>query len=151
MVLGLFSTTSLPVAKITFNKSLAVADMRERLAIIDTGRKVGVLRPFLEGAGFPSNTMSPGPRHTFVPSGILIHPAVWPQQPWPKIAGLCPFVRSYSTMWRVPMPTSMPSFILIHPTIWSQYTNVTDRQDSGQHRARRFTNGRPNPKTTEGH
>jgi len=28
------------------------------------------------GAGCPSNTMWPGPRPTFVPSGILIHPAV---------------------------------------------------------------------------
>jgi len=27
----------------------------------------------------PSNTMSPGPRTTSVPSGILIHPTVWPQ------------------------------------------------------------------------
>ena len=24
-------------------------------------------------------------------SGILIHPAVWPQRTWPKIGGLCPF------------------------------------------------------------
>jgi len=28
----------------------------------------------------PSNTKSPGPRPTFIPSDILIHPAVWPQQ-----------------------------------------------------------------------
>jgi len=31
------------------------------------------------GAGSPSNTMLPGPRPTSVPSGILIHPTVWPQ------------------------------------------------------------------------
>jgi len=35
------------------------------------------------GTGFPSNTMSPGPRPTsvptYVPCGILIHPAFWPQ------------------------------------------------------------------------
>jgi len=31
------------------------------------------------GAGSPSNTMWPGPRRTSVPSGILIHPTVWPQ------------------------------------------------------------------------
>jgi len=30
-------------------------------------------------AGSPSNTMSRGPRPTSAPSGILIHPAVWPQ------------------------------------------------------------------------
>jgi len=39
--------------------------------------------PFHEGAGFPSNTMSPWPRSTSIPthrpSGILIHPTVWPQ------------------------------------------------------------------------
>jgi len=45
-----------------------------RLATIDVDRKL-----FWGGAGSPSNTMSPGPRPTFVPSGILIHPAVWPQ------------------------------------------------------------------------
>ena len=28
----------------------------------------------------PSNTTSPGPRFTSIPSGILIHPAIWPQQ-----------------------------------------------------------------------
>ena len=29
--------------------------------------------------GSPSNTMWPGPRPTCLPSGILIHPTVWPQ------------------------------------------------------------------------
>ena len=31
------------------------------------------------GAASPSNTMWPGPRPTSVPSGISIHPTVWPQ------------------------------------------------------------------------
>jgi len=35
--------------------------------------------PFHGGAGFPSNTMSPEPRPTSIPSGILIHPTIWPQ------------------------------------------------------------------------
>ena len=36
--------------------------------------------PFLgRGAGFPSNTMWPGPRPSSMPSFILIHPTVWPQ------------------------------------------------------------------------
>jgi len=45
------------------------------------GLKVGeLLCPFTWGrAGSPSNTMSPGPRPTSVPSGILIHPTVSPQ------------------------------------------------------------------------
>jgi len=34
------------------------------------------------GAGSPSNTMWSGPRPTSVPSGMLIHPAIWPQQTW---------------------------------------------------------------------
>jgi len=32
-----------------------------------------------DGAGAPSNTVSPAPNPTSVPSGILIHPTVWPQ------------------------------------------------------------------------
>jgi len=39
----------------------------------------------------PSNTMWPGPRPTFVPSGILIHPAVWPQQTGAEHWGALPF------------------------------------------------------------
>jgi len=35
--------------------------------------------------------MSPGQRPTSVPSGILIHPAIWSQQIWAKNWGLCPF------------------------------------------------------------
>jgi len=54
-------------------------DLSSRLAIIDVGRKEGwLLYPF-RGAGPPSKTMWPGPRPTFVPSFILIHPTVWPQ------------------------------------------------------------------------
>jgi len=37
---------------------------------------------FRGGAGSPSNTLLPGPRPTSVPSGILIHPAVWLQYTW---------------------------------------------------------------------
>ena len=43
--------------------------------------------PLLGGAGSPANTTSRGPRPTSVPSGILIHPAVWPQQTWSKSGG----------------------------------------------------------------
>ena len=42
------------------------------------GQKEGELRcPFGGGAG--SNAMWPGLNSTSVPSGIFIHPAVWPQ------------------------------------------------------------------------
>jgi len=56
--------------------------MGDCLATIDMGRKVGVAAvPFsVGGVGSLSNIMtSPGPRPTSVPSGILIHQAVWPQ------------------------------------------------------------------------
>jgi len=92
--------------------------------------------PFREGvAGSPSNTMSRKLRPTSIPSGILIHAALWPQQIWAENwRGLCP---SWSggagspsnTMCPGPRPTCMPSFVLIHPTIWPQFTDVTDRQD----------------------
>jgi len=39
----------------------------------------GSCAPFRGGAGSPSNTMWPGPRHIFVPSGTSIHPTIWPQ------------------------------------------------------------------------
>ena len=46
----------------------------------------------MEGAAWsPCNTMRPEPRPTFIASGILMHPAVWPQQTWAeKWGGLCP-------------------------------------------------------------
>jgi len=74
------------VARIELNwtcsdKSSAVAEMGDHLATIDMGRKLGgCCAPFCQWElGPPSNTMSPGPRPTSIPSGILIHPAVWPQ------------------------------------------------------------------------
>jgi len=39
----------------------------------------GWCAPFPGGAESPSNTMWSGLRSTSVTSGILIHPAVWPQ------------------------------------------------------------------------
>ena len=100
-----------------------------RLAATDMGRKLGAV-PFRGwGAGSPSNTLSPRLRPTSVPSGILIHPAVWPQYTWAENRGLCPpFLGSggspSSKMWPGPKPTSMPSTILIHPAVWRQGTWV---------------------------
>jgi len=64
------------------NKSSAVAEMGDRLATIDIAQKVWGCCALFRGeiAGFPSNTMSPGPRPTSIPTGTLtIHPTVWPQ------------------------------------------------------------------------
>ena len=81
--------------------------------------------------------MSPGLRSTSVPSGILIHPAVWPQRSWAKNWGAVLLLweklgSPCNTMWPGSRPISMPSFILIHLTVWPQYTNVTYIQTDRQ-------------------
>jgi len=89
----------------TWNKCSAVAEMGHRLATIDMGLSRALssyqlvswsiqLCPFRgDGAGSPSNTIWPEPSSTFVPTGILIHLAVWPQKTWAENCGvLCPFL-----------------------------------------------------------
>jgi len=94
--------------------------------------------------------MSLALRPTSLPSGILIHPAIWPQQicveNW---GGLRPLLGEGSsagsqsnTMWPGPRPIGMPSFILMHPVIWPQYTNFTDRQTGQTDRQRSDSIGR---------
>jgi len=56
--------------------------MGDRLATKDMVRKLGCVPLLGGGAGSPCNTMQPGPRPTFVLSGILSHPAVWSQYTW---------------------------------------------------------------------
>jgi len=43
------------------------------------GRKEGAAVPLSWTAGTMSNTMWPVPRSTSVPSGVFIHPDVWPE------------------------------------------------------------------------
>jgi len=45
------------------------------------GRKLEGCATFKGAAATPSNTTSPRPRFTSVPSGTLIHPAVWSVEP----------------------------------------------------------------------
>ena len=92
----------------------------------------GSASPFGEADRSPHNTKSPGPRPSSIPSDILIHAAIWPQQIWAKNRGLCPFGGGgagspSNALWRGPRPTCIPSGILIHETIWPQNTRVTDR------------------------
>jgi len=105
-------------------------------------KRGGLLCPFGGGPGSPSNTMSLGPRPTCLPRGILIHPAIWPQQIWAENWGaLSLWGRGAGSpsniMWPGPRPTCMPRFILIHPTVWpcstpTSQTRQTDRQtDNG--------------------
>jgi len=62
---------------------------------------------------------------TSVPSGVFIHPAVWPQPKWAKNwgGGSAPFLGKgagspSNTKSPGPRPTSIPTGILIHPSIW---------------------------------
>jgi len=65
------------------NKSSAVAEMGDRLAIIHMSQKLGVAVPLSRGQlDPPSNTMPPRPMTISTPSGILIYPAIWPQHTW---------------------------------------------------------------------
>ena len=85
----------------------------------------------------PFNAKSPGPSPTSIPSGILIQPAICPQQIRAENWGLCPFGGGgagspSNTMWPGARPTCVPSFILIRPTVWPQYNNVTDWQTDRQ-------------------
>jgi len=101
-------------------------DPSSHLTIIDMGRKLGALPLVSErGAGSPSNTMSLGPRPTFLLSGILINLAIWPQQIWAENSEAVPSWGGgagspSNTVWPGPRPTCVPSFILIHPTVWPQ-------------------------------
>ena len=74
------------VVALTYYKCSAGAEMGDSLATTDMGQKLGAV-PLSAGAA----SMWPGPRPTFVPSGILIHPAVWPQQTWAENWGCAPF------------------------------------------------------------
>ena len=66
-------------------------DPSSRLATMNMmGRefRAGGSAPFWgRGAGSPSNTKSAMPRPTFLPSGILIHTAIWLQQLWAPYGG----------------------------------------------------------------
>jgi len=113
--------------------------MGDRLVTMNTGRKEGAAKYTKamdqEGAdGSLSNTMWPGPSSTSIPSGILIHPAIWLQQSraenWkaavPRWGELGPHLTQCGRGRGLP-PCQLS--ILIHPTVWPQYTNVTDRTD----------------------
>ena len=52
-------------------------DPSNRFVTRDIGRKLEDVPVLVAGAGSLSNTVWPGPRPTFIPSGILIHPTVW--------------------------------------------------------------------------
>ena len=62
------------------DKYSAVAEMVDRAKAKWAEKwRPAVLCPFPWEAGSPSDIMLPRPRSTSVPSGILIHPTIWPQ------------------------------------------------------------------------
>jgi len=67
------------------------------------GPKTAPCVPLLGGAATPSNTTSPRPRFTSVPSGILIHPAIWPQHICAENWGCAPLEEAagspFNTVW----------------------------------------------------
>jgi len=97
--------------------------MGDRLATIDMGRKLGEEAvPLLGEAGSPPNTKSTGPRPTSIPSGILLHPAVWPQRTWAENWGLCDKVQLLKPIFEKEWPrgsncVSLPNFLAIRPTV----------------------------------
>jgi len=52
-------------------------DPSSRLTTTNGPKIGGAVSAFWEEGWAPSNTMWPGPRHTYMPSFILIHPPVW--------------------------------------------------------------------------
>jgi len=93
------------------NKCSAVAEIDDRLDTTKGPKIRGCA--YLAVAGSSSNTMLHGARLTSLPSGILIHPAVWPQPTWAENWGLCPMgesrvLSSSNTMSLGPRP--MPPY-----------------------------------------
>ena len=64
----------------------------------------------------PSNTMWPASRSTSVPSGILMHPAIWPQQTlaekWGAVLLFGGDGSAANTMWPGPRPRPTPRQVL---------------------------------------
>ena len=68
-------------------KSSAISETGDRGQRDIDQKEGGAAVPLSQGAGTPSNTMWPGPWYTSAPSGIFIHPAVWPHWHGPKLGG----------------------------------------------------------------
>jgi len=135
------SKTRISLSFVAVHFKWSIRYMNKSSAVAETGnpghtcphkwaKKWGAALPLsLGGAGSPSNTMSPGPRPTSIPSGIPMHAAVWPQQTWPKSGGGGYCALSKGGSWLGPHlmqcymgQGSVSSDILIHPAVWPQQT-----------------------------
>jgi len=61
------------------------------MATVDIRKEGGGCCALSQSAGTQSNAMWPGPRSTSGPSGVIVHPVVWPQNTRTEKCGLCPF------------------------------------------------------------
>ena len=111
-------------------------DLSRCLATIDIRRKIGAPPPFCGGELDSHLTQSRLGR--CLPSGILIHPAIWPQQIWAENWGLCPFEGrgggfTPNTMWPGRgLSACQVSSGSVQPFGHSARTSQTDRQtDNG--------------------
>jgi len=100
-------------------------DPCSRLATRDMGRKLGAVPSWRKLVpDITQCVLGRGP--TSEPSGIFIHPTVWPQYihgPKSGAAAPPPFSGDGSpsnSMSPVPRPISVPSGILIQPAVWAQ-------------------------------
>jgi len=72
------------------------------------------------------DTKLPGPRPSSMPSDILIHAAIWPQQIWAESWGSCAPLGDggpgspSNTKSPGPRPSSIPGGILMHAVVWPQ-------------------------------
>jgi len=101
------------------NKCSAVAEMGDRLATIDMGRKLGGgCVTWVEPYSHTKWHLNPSSRLTTTDMGRKL--------------GAMPLLGGAgfpsNTKWPGPRPTSTPIVILIHATVWPQYTNVINRQ-----------------------
>jgi len=111
------------------------------ITIINMGRK------FSGVGGFPFNTKYPALRPTSIPSGILMHAAIWPQHTWVENWGLCPPLGEGEMGPHLTqcgrgqcLPTCQVSSWSVQPFGHSKPTPQTDREDRHTGRTDRPTN-----------
>ena len=85
-----FNFTLRPIFNLKDYKSSAVAEMGDCGHNRHGLKREGLLCPFTGGLGPSLTQKSPRLRPTSIPSGISMHPALWPQHRWAKNWRLCP-------------------------------------------------------------
>ena len=111
----------------------------------------GPLCPFRGGGGGGSlsNTMSPGPRSTSIPTWHLHTSSHLAQQIWAKNLGAVPLwgrgAGSLSnTVWPGPRPTSIPTRILIYPAVGHNRHGSKMGREAGSKTNTMLLGSRPN-------